>query len=95
MSMEIIPHPAGLALPALTAGQGTCADPKQTYSPCDRKRSLKRCPPDQIETIKTDRLNLSLHHLQRRWSWVTVRAADRFTAQGMAVREFFPEAERD
>jgi hypothetical protein len=95
MSMEIVPHPARPALPALIAGQGTCADPNQTYSPCDRKRSLKRGPPDQIETIKTDRLNLSLHHSQRRWSWVTVRAADRSIAQGMAVREFFPEAERD
>jgi hypothetical protein len=47
MSMEIIPHPGGPALPALIAGQGTCAGPKQTYSPCDRKCSLKRWPPDQ------------------------------------------------
>ncbi|MGA2077375.1 MAG: hypothetical protein ABSH52_28130 [Terriglobia bacterium] len=95
MSVEIVQHPAGPALPALIAGQGKHVGPKQTYSPWDRKCRLIPCLPDQIETIKTDRQNLSLHHSQRRWSWVTVRAADRSIAQGMAVREFFPEAERD
>ena len=47
MNMEIIPHPAGPALPALIAGQGTCAGPKETYSPCDRKCRFIPCPPDQ------------------------------------------------
>jgi hypothetical protein len=47
MSMEIIPHPAWPALPALIAGQGTCVGPKQTCSPCDQKCGFKPCPPDQ------------------------------------------------
>ena len=66
MNMEIIPHPAGPALPALIAGQGTCAGPKETYSPCDRKCRFIACPPDQIETIKPGRsskLELFQKHL--------------------------------
>jgi hypothetical protein len=45
----------------------------QDAGPCDRKCSFKRCPPDQITTIKTERHDFRLHHSRRRWSWVTLR----------------------
>jgi len=51
VSVEIVPRPGGPALPALIAGQGTCAGPRQTYSPCHRKCRLIPCPPDQIGTL--------------------------------------------